>query len=303
MKWNLAAIKQVIEDHEQETLQLEFKAADALGKAPSIKKEISKDVSSFSNAIGGTIVYGIAESSKEAGIAERIDAVDSREFPTEWLDQVINSTIQPKIPGIVIQTIKVDEQHAERVVHCITVPESTTAHQAVDRRYYKRTNGRTEPMEDYEVRLAMFRSVRPAYEVFPESRPEQISGGFEFHISVVVLNRSEVPGHECSLIAYTTSRPPFSPSPDYAWVEFDGKRYLRLLGPKGLDLMPGHNRVEIGQGIQIGNPSDSIEVMFRLYDRFGLALAEEHDFHPNRSPAFIKIRSIDTGRRQAIDSP
>jgi len=303
MNWDLAAIKRAIDDREQESLQLEFKSAGAIGKAPQLKKEISKDVSAFANAIGGTIVYGIAESSEGTGIAESIDTVDSREFPTEWLDQVINSTIQPKIPGIVIQTIKVDEQHAERVVHCITVPESTTVHQAVDRRYYKRTNGRTEPMEDYEVRLAMFRSVRPAYEVFPESRPEQISGGFEFHISVVVLNRSEVPGRECSLIAYTTSRPPFSPSPDYAWVEFDGKRYLRLLGPKGLDLMPGHNRVEIGQGIQVGNPSDSIEVMFRLYDRFGLALAEEYDFHPNRSPAFIKIRSIDTGRRQAINSP
>jgi hypothetical protein len=60
---------------------------------------------------------------------------------------------------------------------------------------------------------------------------------------------------------------------------------------------------EIQQGIQTGNPFDSIEVLFRLYNRFGLALAEEYNFHTNRSPAFIKIRSIDTGRRQAIDSP
>src|SRR6478609_1436236 len=191
MKWNLAAIKRAVGDQEQESLQLEFKSAGAIGKAPQLKKEISKDVSAFANAIGGTIVYGIAESSEEAGIAERIDAVDSREFPTEWLDQIINSTIQPKIPGIVIQTIKVDEQHDERVVHCITVPESTTVHQAVDRRYYKRTNGRTEPMEDYEVRLAMFRSERPAYEIFPEHQAAQINSGFEFSLSVMVLNRSE----------------------------------------------------------------------------------------------------------------
>jgi hypothetical protein len=262
MKWNLAAIKQLIEDREQETLQLEFKAADALGKAPGIKKEISKDVSSFSNAIGGTIVYGIAESSEPPGIAARIDTVDSREFPAEWLDQLINSTIQPKIPGIVIQTIKVDEQHAERVVHCITVPESTTVHQAVDRRYYKRTNGRTEPMEDYEVRLAMFRSERPAYEIFPEHQAAQINTGFEFLLSVMVLNRSEIPGHECSLIAYTTSVPPFSPIPKYAWIEFDGKKYIRLPGIGGLDLMPGQTRLGIQQGIQIRNPSEPIQVMF-----------------------------------------
>lgn len=303
MKWNLAAIKKVIEDHEQETLQLEFKAADALGKAQGIKKEISKDVSAFSNAIGGTIVYGIAESSEEAGIAERIDAVDNREFPTEWLDQVVNSTIQPKIPGIVIQTIKVDEQHAERVVHCITVPESTTVHQAVDRRYYKRTNGRTEPMEDYEVRLAMFRSERPAYEIFPEHQAVQINANFEFSLSVMVLNRSEIPGHECSLIAYTTSLPPFSPTPSYAWIEFDGKKYIRLPGIGGLALMPGQTRLGIQQGIQIRNPSEPIEVMFRLYDRFGLALAEQFDFNPNRAPAFVKIRSVDTGRKRAINAP
>jgi len=303
MNWNLAAIKRAIDDREQESLQLEFKSAGAIGKSPQQKKEISKDVSAFANAIGGTIVYGIAESSEGAGTAERIDTVDSREFPTEWLDQVINSTIQPKIPGIVIQTIKVDEQHGERVVHCITVPESTTVHQAVDRRYYKRTNGRIEPMEDYEVRLAMFRSERPAYEIFPEHQAAQISTGFEFSLSVMVLNRSEIPGHECSLIAYTTSVPPFSPTPNYAWIEFDGKKYIRLPGIGGLDLMPGQTGLRIQQGIQIRNPSEPIEVMFRLYDRFGLALAEQFDFNPSRAPAFMKIRSVDTGRKRAINAP
>jgi hypothetical protein len=303
MKWNLAAIQRAIGDREQESLQLEFKSAGAIGKVPQLKKEISKDVSAFANAIGGTIVYGIAESPEEPGRAEKIDAVDAHEFSKEWLDQVISSTIQPKIPGIIIHTVRVNERGPERVVHCVTVPESTTVHQAIDHRYYKRTNGRSEPMEDYEVRLAMFRSVRPAYEIFPEHRAAQMSGGFEFLISVMVLNRSEIPGHECSLIAYTTSKPPFSPTPNYAWIEFEGKKYARLAGGGGLDLMPGQTQLGIQQGIQVGNPSESIEVMFRLYDRFGLALAELFEFHPNQFPAFLKIHSIDTGRRQAIDSP
>jgi hypothetical protein len=297
---DLATIKRIISDGEQENLQLEFKSALALGKSPEKKKEISKDVSALANAIGGMIIYGIAESPTESGKAEMLDPINAGEFPTEWLDQVINSTIQPKIPGILIRTLTVEP---ERVVHCVVTPESTTVHQAFDRRYYKRTNGRTEPMEDYEVRLAMFRSSRPAYEIFPEHRSAQISGGFEYSINVVVLNRSEIPGHECSLIAYTTSKPPFSPIPDYRWIEFEGKKYVRLSGVAGLDLMPGQTGVAIRDTIQIGNLSESVEVMFRLYDRFGLALAEQFDFDPRRAPAFRKIRSIDTGRKPAIDTP
>lgn len=300
--WTIEKIRELIADHEQETLQLEFKGKNALAKSAQAKQEISKDVSAFANSIGGTIIYGISEAREAPSYAESIDGVDSAEFSTEWLDQVITSNIQPQISGVIINSVRIDKNSVERVVHCVTVPESSTVHQANDYRYYKRTNCRTVPMEDYEVRLAMFRSARPAYTIVPESKGVQGNAGVEHQLSAVVINCSEVPGHECSLFAYTKMSPRRSQTPEYIWTEFNGIRYCRLVGPRGIDLMPGPERLEINPPIE-PRSTDPIEIMFRLYDRFGLALAETYEFNPNRYPQFKMVRSVETGRRSTADVP
>jgi hypothetical protein len=46
-------------------------------------------------------------------------------------------------------------------VYIIEIPQSNTAHQASDHRYYKRFNFQSVPMEDYEVRDVMFREQTP----------------------------------------------------------------------------------------------------------------------------------------------
>ena len=59
--WNQATIQQYIDDEIQESLTLDYKAADALGKRDEKKREITKDVSAMANSSGGVIIYGIAE--------------------------------------------------------------------------------------------------------------------------------------------------------------------------------------------------------------------------------------------------
>ena len=61
VEWNEAALQQYINDEIEESLTLDYKAADSLDKADKKKTEITKDVSAMANSAGGIIIYGISE--------------------------------------------------------------------------------------------------------------------------------------------------------------------------------------------------------------------------------------------------
>ena len=145
----------------EESLTLEYKAAEALDRLETKKKEITKDVSAMANSAGGILIYGISEFSVEnkKHLPEKITPVDRRSFPREWVEQIIQA-IRPRIDGIVIHSVNLssDENHTAYIVE---IPQSNTAHQASDHRYYKRFNFQAVPMEDYEIRDVMFREQTP----------------------------------------------------------------------------------------------------------------------------------------------
>lgn len=157
--WNLDRIQQLIRDGVEESLTLEYKGAEALGKSDGKKAEIAKDVSAFANSSGGVLIYGVAEfqQREHRHRPEKIDPVDRREFSKEWLEQVIQS-IQPRIDGIVIEPVALDTSSG---CYVVTIPQSHTAHQARDHVYYRRHNFNVLPMEDYELRDVMNRRKRP----------------------------------------------------------------------------------------------------------------------------------------------
>ena len=157
--WDLERIQRLIDDSVEESLSLEYKAAEALGKSNAKKAEIVKDVSAFANSSGGVLIYGIAEFQQRENRhrPEKIDPVDRREFSKEWLEQIIQS-IQPRVAGIVIEPVSVDTSAA---CYVVTIPQSHTAHQARDHAYYRRHNFNVLPMEDYEVRDVMNRRKNP----------------------------------------------------------------------------------------------------------------------------------------------
>lgn len=164
MLWGLASIQLYITDGVEENLNLDYKAADALQKTEGKKKEIAKDVSAMANSAGGVIIYGIKEflQTGKEHLPEHIDPIRRSDISKEWLEQVINSNIQPKIDGVIITpvTVSVDE-----VLYVVEIPQSTTAHQANDKRYYKRYNFGSVAMEDYEIRDIMSRVKYPVVEL------------------------------------------------------------------------------------------------------------------------------------------
>ena len=151
----------MIADGVEENLSLDYKRADALTNTDGKKAEITKDVSAMANSAGGVLIYGIAEPDDKAKrhLPERLDSLRRTDVSKEWLEQVIQ-TIQPRIEGVVIHPVTIDEQ-AGSVCYVVEIPQSYTAHQARDHVYYKRHNFNSRPMEDYEVRDVMNRKTSP----------------------------------------------------------------------------------------------------------------------------------------------
>ncbi|MFA4851886.1 MAG: ATP-binding protein [Bacteroidales bacterium] len=159
-------LQNLILNQVEENLHLDYKAADAIGKTDGKKKEISKDVSAFANSDGGVIVYGIKEfyDPTKKHLPEAIDPLDRTIISKEWLEQVINSNIFPRIDFLKITPIPINPSTNE-VVYVVTINKSSTAHQAADYRYYKRYNFESVAMYDFEVRDIMNRNKLPKIEL------------------------------------------------------------------------------------------------------------------------------------------
>lgn len=159
--WTEKRLQNLIDGEIEESLTLEYKSAEALDRNETKKKEITKDVSAMANSAGGVIVYGIREFDQEnrRHLPEKITPVDRRQYPREWVEQIIQA-IRPRIDGIVIHSVNLSSGETD-VAFVIEIPQSNTAHQASDHRYYKRFNFQAVPMEDYEIRDVIFREQTP----------------------------------------------------------------------------------------------------------------------------------------------
>ncbi|WHT40378.1 ATP-binding protein [Myroides sp. mNGS23_01] len=147
--YDIEFIESLIMNEIEESINLDFKSADALSKADAKKKEISKDVSAFANSNGGIIIYGVNEINHKAS---ELSFVNGNEFTKEWLEQVISSTIQRNIPNLKIFPIRKSGQ-IEKTIYVVQIPESFEApHIAKDKKFYKRYNFESVAMEEYEVR-------------------------------------------------------------------------------------------------------------------------------------------------------
>lgn len=191
--WTAQRLAALVESGAKESLLLEFKGSDALSRAESSKaNEISKDVSAFANSAGGTLIYGLVE---EGHAAIKIDAgVDPAVISKEWLEQKINSNIQRRIDGLRVHQIDLQGDDAGRVAYVVEIPQSNQApHQAFDKKFYKRFNFQSVPMEEYEIRDVARRAEAPdlvmRLEVIPQVDSEQ-KRETGFRLNAVMENRA-----------------------------------------------------------------------------------------------------------------
>jgi len=164
MMFDLDYLRQLISNGIEESSELEYKAAVALQRDNERVVELTKDVSSFANANGGILIYGISENKVSKHLPDNIDPVNRKAIGKEWLEQILNAKIRPRIHGIKIHVIAMPENE-DQVVYVLEIPKGETAHQAENKLYYRRHNFMVEPLFDYEIRDIMGRQKNPRINV------------------------------------------------------------------------------------------------------------------------------------------
>jgi hypothetical protein len=141
----LSDIQQMIQDQVQENIHLDYKDSRAVRK--DARDDFAKDVSAFANSDGGVLIYGVQE--KDHLPLTMDDGVDDNEISREWIEAAIMTGINPRVEDVRILPIP---KSPGRSLYVIEIQKSFRGpHQASDKKYYKRHNFKSVPMEDYET--------------------------------------------------------------------------------------------------------------------------------------------------------
>ena len=122
------------------------------GNSYDDKKEFLADVSSFANAAGGHLVFGMKE---DAGLPVDLCGLGNIDVDDELLrlENTIRDNVKPRIPGISMCAISLDEASFAVIVH---IPRSWTQPHVVDFkghwRFYSRNSSGKYPLDVAEVR-------------------------------------------------------------------------------------------------------------------------------------------------------
>ncbi|MFA4934568.1 MAG: ATP-binding protein [Candidatus Methanoperedens sp.] len=153
---NLESINDLINKKIEESLKLDYKR-----ELDEHNNEIAKDISAFANTKGGRIIYGIEQ--ERDGTPKSKNWIDSKDAK-ERIENVILSHIQPEIKGYDIYSIE-NPDNRSQAIFVVEIPESLDSPHMANHRYYIRRNLKSEPMEDLEVKNAIFRKgLRKALE-------------------------------------------------------------------------------------------------------------------------------------------
>lgn len=192
-EYTISDIEQLIQDEVEENIHLDYKRCGSLSKEDKKRTEIAKDVSAFANSDGGIIVYGLAEVENKP---ESLSFIDGNIYTKEWLENVIN-LIQPRIHGIEIFPIRKDED-LEKTIYVVKIPRSASApHMSLDKRFYRRYNFMSVPMEEYEVKDLYFRKAIPELSIdsccFCKLEKQDNEGFVNYELQASIVNIGNVP--------------------------------------------------------------------------------------------------------------
>lgn len=164
------------------------------GKGETDKIEFLADVSSFANASGGDLIFGIIED-RNTGLPEQIEGltVENVDQEISRLDSMIRDGIEPRILGINLKSVKLLNAKTALIIR---IPKSWIApHHVVygghDKFYSRSANGKY-PLDVAELRIAFNLS---------ETIAERIRRFREERISKIFANETPVPFYETAKIA------------------------------------------------------------------------------------------------------
>ncbi len=131
---------------EQEGYHLDYKKS--MGNPDKAKNELAKDISSFANSSGGFLIIGIDDDRNILGVEKEIN----NKRIDEWINQVVNSNIDPYVSYFDPKIIDIPE--SEKVLVVIHIPESTKKPHMVNElfQYFVRINDSSKKANHSQVR-------------------------------------------------------------------------------------------------------------------------------------------------------
>lgn len=120
-EWSEKDLLSLISNKTKESITLDYKECGSLANTEGKKNELSKDVSAFANSAGGTIIYGVKEDKYVPTVID--NGFAPHEISKEWLEQVINSKIHPRIEGIRINQIELHISNPDQVIYVVWIPQ------------------------------------------------------------------------------------------------------------------------------------------------------------------------------------
>ena len=96
--------------------------------SPEQKQEFLNDVSSFANANGGLLFYGIRESKDDAGVPLEVCGLKG-ENPGKRINDmetIIRTGLEPRLLGVTIWPVSLPS-HEDQVVLILSIPKSFAA--------------------------------------------------------------------------------------------------------------------------------------------------------------------------------
>jgi len=151
-----AWVRQLVDGEVSEGPRLDYKQTISL-ESREQRLEAAKDISSFANEIGGTIIYGIPEDKKSDEIAIPLKpyGIDPTPDLESRLENIYIDSIAPRLPEWRIRKVNLTE-YPGKVVYVAWVPESWIGVHMVEaykeQKYYRRGQLRAVAMAEHEVR-------------------------------------------------------------------------------------------------------------------------------------------------------
>ncbi len=188
-------LQKLIDEERIEKKVLEYKS-ELPGNKDSERKEFLADISSFVNAIGGDLIYGVIEN-RETGKPEKLEGIEIKNLDQEILriDQKIRDGIEPNIPSSSINIQEIQLANSKYII-IIRIKKSWLGPHRVsfkswDRFYTRSTNGKYR----FDVQ-----ELKSAF-ILSETFGEKIKQFKEKRISDIFSNNLPLPFYNSPKIA------------------------------------------------------------------------------------------------------
>jgi len=202
-------IQHLIDEQIIERKTLEYKS-ELPGNTSDEKKKFLASVSSFANAIGGDLIYGIIEDRDTGAPQSPLEGISISSVDQEILrlEQIIRDGIEPNIPSYYLEIREIALSNNNYVL-IIRVKKSSLAPHRISfktwHRFYSRSTNGKYLMDIQELRSSFILSEIVSTKV-KNFKEEQLSSIISGRISIPLYNKAKIILHLIPIEAFSLSK-------------------------------------------------------------------------------------------------